>query len=690
MSWKGKIVEYLSQGKLELGVVLEEKKDKLRILSLGKKEKTYPPQKILHTTSYSINSLDARDTLMQELREIQQNRDELAGQIQLEELWELLSEEGERSYRYDYLRDLYFSEKVSEDFQAALLRALYTDHLYFKRQPKELFVPHSPEVVEKILEKKQREEEREKEREWIGRWLKDVWQNQPSESSLSKELQHRVISEFKEVVLCKATPKIKGLVKGYLDLAGIPSSKGPFQMLVKMGIFSENENLQLLELDIPTSFTPEVEEGAEKMVRDFPQILERERKKRKTYPELRVFAIDEETTEDRDDALSLEITPEGYRLGIHIADVAGVIGPHSLLDQVAMNRGTSIYMPDATIDMFPSPLTKRVFSLDEATERLTLSLFVQVDKKGQVLSYQVQETSLVITHNYSYGAIEEKIDQGDEFFNTLHDLALKIYESRMAQGAQNIFFPFFNFHIEDGKVSLEKIVSLSKSQFLVSEYMILANHLLGAHVHKYGVPAVFRGQPTPENYTPMEKSTYLSLYGVRRFLKRTNVVTRPEHHFTLGLSEYLQATSPIRRYGDIVNQRQIKSILATESSYTEEEVREIIQKTEVSLEQARQISRFRREYWILKYIHDLHEPLLPAMVLNHFPNHRLLIQIHDSLPDPDQELPMPQVYECTVPYRGNDSVSPGTWIQVHLGRVDPHERVFEVSFDSILQVPPGE
>ncbi|RME89176.1 MAG: RNB domain-containing ribonuclease, partial [Planctomycetota bacterium] len=161
----------------------------------------------------------------------------------------------------------------------------------------------------------------------------------------------------------------------------------------------------------------------------------------------------------------------------------------------------------------------------------------------------------------------------------------------------------------------------------------------------------------------------------------------PASHFTLGLEAYLQATSPIRRYSDLVNQRQLKSTLSNYYSYSEEDIQQIIQRTEYTQNTARLVTRARKNYWIFKYIQDLGKHLLPALVLNHFPNNRLLIQIHDELPPLDEGAPpYPHLYECTIPYRGKDKIPQGTWISVYIGNIDPRAQTMEVSFATILEV----
>ncbi|RME79406.1 MAG: RNB domain-containing ribonuclease, partial [Planctomycetota bacterium] len=588
MSWLGKVVEFLHQGSLICGLVLEEKKDKLKILTVNKKEIKTPASKILHSMTANFNLSLAKEDLVLKLQEISMFREDLRKSIDLPLLWELLKEEDkEGGYTFSELKDIYFGgEEISPNEEAALLREVFQNIIYFKRQ-KDLFIPQEEEVVQKIKASKEEEKKREEERKVIASWLKALWEGSldaPEKKEQLKQelppesLREKTISQLQEVVLGQASGKVQKNIYKILELAGIPKDEGPFELLILLDIYQENENLELHIYNVPRFFNSAEISESQRIIQSFPQTLEEEKKKRPYDPQLYVFTIDEEKTEDRDDGLSLEVLEnDSYRVGIHISDAAHFIEPHTLLDNTALERGTSLYLPDEIIPMLPDELTKKVFSLDGQTEKLSLSLFLDVDSSGEILGYKIEERVIKIYESMSYDHAEKLIEEEDPRLLPLYQIASKLCKKRMENGAQDIFFPFLNIRVgEKGKVEIEKVVSLNRSHFLVSEFMIWANYYFGLHAHRHGIPGLYRSQSRPENFSPLEENSYLGLYGVRRFLKRSELTPHPASHFTLGLEAYLQATSPIRRYSDLVNQRQLKSTLSNYYSYSEEDIHQTI------------------------------------------------------------------------------------------------------------------
>ena len=169
---QGKIIEYIEQGKVVCSLCLQDKGNRLHLLTVQNREVNLPPKRALLISNSVMDSMNPREELINRLKQTDELRNKLKDQVQVKELWELIRDEKE-SFDYRYLAQLCFGEMVADEHISALLRALFEDRLYFKMKEGR-FLPNSEERVEQIV--RQREEEGQKE-EYLkegSAWLKDV------------------------------------------------------------------------------------------------------------------------------------------------------------------------------------------------------------------------------------------------------------------------------------------------------------------------------------------------------------------------------------------------------------------------------------------------------------------------------------------------------------------------------------
>ncbi len=152
---------------------------------------------------------------------------------------------------------------------------------------------------------------------------------------------------------------------------------------------------------------------------------------------------------------------------------------------------------------------------------------------------------------------------------------------------------------------------------LISELMILANSLMAEFLAKHDVPGVFRSQPNPKQrlFQGVELSLFLNCMQ-RRQLNRAVIGTRPEHHSGLGVNAYVTATSPIRRYYDLLTQRQIRGVLDYEPPYSREALEQIIHTIATPMGNTGRVQFQRRRYWLLKYLEGMKGRAEEALVLD--------------------------------------------------------------------------
>lgn len=268
--------------------------------------------------------------------------------------------------------------------------------------------------------------------------------------------------------------------------------------------------------------------------------LEKERSNRLDLTNNYILSIDPVGCKDIDDALSSEVCDDHYILGIHIADVSYWVQPDSDLDKQGFKRMTSIYGPHGNIHMLPNELSEHHCSLLKDQERLAVSLFVKMDKTGNIISSYFVPSIIKNKEQLSY-------EQADSLINTKHPQLSQL------------------FHIISLMKSNYAMPLASPSHYMIEKSMILANALAAEHIiNKYG-KSILRIHTAPNSaivpgYRLDPKliaylKTRLYNSATYHYYEGTD---SPHMHFGLGMQYYTHFTSPIRRYTDIINHRLIK------------------------------------------------------------------------------------------------------------------------------------
>lgn len=348
--------------------------------------------------------------------------------------------------------------------------------------------------------------------------------------------------------------------------------------------------------DFPTRFPDDVLEEAEKIPDEIP---ESEYKKRLDLRDLVCFTIDPEDAKDFDDAVSLEILPDGkYKLGVHIADVSYYVKEGSKIDLEALRRGTSVYLVDRVIPMLPEKLSNNVCSLNPNVDRLAYSVFMVVNSNGVVESYSFHKSIIRSKRRFTYEEVQRIIETGEgdyaDVILEMHKLSKILLKKRLREGSIDFETPEVKFKLdEDGRpIEIIKKVRLD-SHRLIEEFMLLANQTVAKHVGKMKgknreYPFVYRVHDLPDpaklknlaefvrklgfkfdvNSKPLSKSIQKLLAQVKdteyeylvndiaiRSMAKAIYSEKNIGHFGLGFKYYTHFTSPIRRYPDLVVHR---------------------------------------------------------------------------------------------------------------------------------------
>jgi exoribonuclease-2 len=312
---------------------------------------------------------------------------------------------------------------------------------------------------------------------------------------------------------------------------------------------------------------------------------------RRDLTHLQAFAIDDEGNQDPDDALSLE----GHRLWVHVADVAALVVPESAADIEARARGANLYLPEGTVTMLP-PEATQLLGLGLADVSPALSFGLDLDAHGNIVDAEVVPSWVRVTR-LTYTEVNARLEE--EPFKSLYHLAQLSEARRLENGAVAIELPEVRIHVEVGRVSLQPLLPL-KSRNLVAEAMLMAGEAVARFALERGLPVPFTTQAPPETYQACEGLA--AMFALRRTLKRSQQTCMPAPHAGLGLEVYARATSPLRRYLDLVVHQQLRAYLHGADTLGEQEVLERVGAAEAVTGHVRQAERLARRHWTMVYL----------------------------------------------------------------------------------------
>jgi exoribonuclease-2 len=491
---------------------------------------------------------------------------------------------------------------------SALVRALFENKLYFKMKEGQ-FLPNSGERVEQIQRQQEEAARREEVLSQGSIWLKERLQNRVREDPPWKE---EILKLLTDLALFGDDAANVRDARELLFRIGHSRGFGAREILVKLGIWERDENLDLLRLDIPNEF----QEGA---------LLEAEDVEGRGVPSvghedlrhLHTFTIDGPDTLDFDDALSLDLEGEMLLLGIHIADVAAKIAPGSLLDQEASLRASSLYLPRRQIPMFPPGLAHGSMSLKEGCHRFAISLLCRFDKTGNLMTHRFVLSQVQVQKRLTYDEVNDTY-LGKKTMGHLYALTKTLRKMRMEAGAYRLSLPEVVIQVDEkGLVALEKIDQNTPSRSMVAELMILYNRMAAQFCRDQGIPVLYRGQEKPSERLDVDERGHLYyVFKQRRQLKPLMVDTEPRPHAVLGVDVYTHMTSPIRRYLDLVMQRQIRNYLLSQPvTYSKEGLDQIRMSVEPALRNLGLVRRNRMRFWLQKYLSQNRDRIFTAVVL---------------------------------------------------------------------------
>ncbi|OWY64478.1 RNB domain-containing ribonuclease [cyanobacterium TDX16] len=680
---KGMLVEFRVQGDRRLGVV-DRPDGKTRwfvIDDRGQSHSLAPRQFTYEIRGQSYKPSDIANFLA----EVQPYLDPSS----LEVAWELLIEAGE-SATPAQMANLLFSDQ-SQALCYAAHYLLCEDKIYFK-QKGDAYEPRSASQVAERKHQLEVEATRAREQQEFLLRTERALKGEAVEWQRYDRQRLDAIAKY-AILLVEGTRQglnSDALVRAYPPPAIVAETMNTlgrnatpltaFQLLVDLGLWSPHENLHLRRSQIPVEFSTEVISVAQQRLEFPPPDPDTQRL---DLTHLKVYTIDDQSTSEIDDGVSWEVLADGReRLWIHIADPTRWLLPEDELDLEARRRGTTMYLPTGMSSMFPVALATGPMSLIQGRVCCALSFGVILDAAGAVQEYTIHASLIKPTYRLTYEDVDEMLDlgvQAEPEIAAIANWARCRQAWRQSQGAISISLPETAIKVKDDEITIE-VLNDSSSRQLVAEMMILAGEVAGRYGQAHNLALPFRGQPQPE-LPPEEEllqlpAGFVRACAMRRCMPKSEMSITPTRHAGLGLEMYTQATSPIRRYSDLLTHFQLKAHLRGETPpFSAEALREVMQSVFAMTQEMSLVERQTNRYWGLEYLRRHAQDVWQAIVLMWLrEDSRLALILIEDL-----GLQLPMTFK-----RG---VSLGEQISIKVAYVDPRQDTIqfqEVSYSEAV------
>lgn len=485
------------------------------------------------------------------------NLEHTSSQNKLEEVWELLQgEEFSLSDLSELLFDCYTPDTAWAAWKAV------SEGVHFEGKPERL-ATRSRESIEQDLESIRLKLQQEQERQQFYQHI--------SNATLD-ENDRKKLSEVEMLALGKTD---KSNILKTLDLK--QTKESAHQLLIDCGYWDEEFNpfpgragIDMSQPELPVGELPE--------------------ENRLDLTDIQAFAIDDEESNDPDDAISYD----GDRFWVHVADVAALVRHDSAIDKLAASRASNLYLPEGLVNMLPETITEQLgLGLQQISPALSIGF--KLDSEINPVETEIK-ASWIKAKRISYRQADQQLSTTFKDISVICD---NFRQKRLRQNAAEIDLPEASVRIKDNDIVIKPFEKMGSRQ-MVTDAMLMAGQAVAQFCRENNIPIPFATQAEPERIE--QPSTTSQMFAYRRQFKASRTSLEPEHHFGLGLSLYTRATSPLRRYLDLVVHQQLRLFLAGEPVLSEQELSDKILTVDQQSAVIRRTERFSNQHWKLVYL----------------------------------------------------------------------------------------
>jgi exoribonuclease II len=546
-------VFYEEDGGFKAGTVLADNNTSLQVETQhGKRAKVKAASVLLRFEHHSLN-------------QFMESAHAASGAIDPGFLWEVC---GQNEFSFDSLAKEYFGRPPLPEESAGLLMKLHATPTHFYKKGKGRYKPAPPDALKAALASIERKR-------------------------LQAEQQARYVEELQRFALPDAfrpmlpqllyKPDRNTIEYKALEAACAELKLAPLKLLEQCGALPSTHDYHLGRFLF--EYFPAGTGFDAALVANDPASL--------PLSAVEAFSMDDAETTEIDDAFSLTRLDNGnFSVGIHIAAPALGIEPGSVLDREAAKRMSTVYFPGCKITMLPEPVVER-FTLAEAKQCPAVSMYVEVTPELQVIALRTEVEQVRIVANLRHDTLEtifndEAVAAGRADFAQgeallfLHRLAGALERAR-GKADNGVTRMDYNFYVDNDRVRIVPRKRGAPIDKVVSEMMILANSEWARMLKEAQLPALFRAQTNG----------------------KVRMSTAPAPHQGLGVEQYVWASSPLRRYADLINQRQIVSLARGEApafARADEALLTAMRDFELAYDAYAEFQRQMERYWCLRWL----------------------------------------------------------------------------------------
>ncbi len=543
--------------------------------------------------------------------------------LELETIHSLMEEIKE--YTIDEIAADFLEDPKDPICKLGLFMALREDLFWFKKNRNMSYTPRTSDELEILRIQLTRQKESQERYDTIQRWINLLESREWNENSVRTADQQFWLDQLLDILVKGSESKHWKEMSSHLEWGatlGYDEEKIIKKWLEKAGSAVSPSRLTLLRADIRKNFSEEILSEVERL-RNLPFSVAY-----RIHEKIPTFTIDAEKTQDYDDAFSvIEFSEDKLEIAIHISDLTSYVIPGDALFEEAEVRISSVYTIEESVPMFPELLSKDLFSLKAGEERRVFSYNFTIFQNGTWKLTNVVQQIVSVWENLSYENADGLIHDDTEFWGLLSKFCQLSQEKRIENGALNMVRKEFEFDISNpDQLSISKLKSNSPSNRIIEELAIAVNRETGLLLQESKFPGIYRTQSSYKIIKELEIENKQLPEKIRVEPARLTTIAGP--HAGLGCEVYMHATSPIRRFVDLITQHQLKNLINNEDPVFSTE--DMMKWADAITLKQRKYNRAEKnilQYWKFIYLHQHMKELFEATVRKQLTNNNTEIEL---------------------------------------------------------------